>query len=92
MDRGHPLIITIFLVNAQLVSPGHGLDYIRNMDRDNRRPLCGEVGTESGASNLNPSLLSKTRPSEVSTSPEGQYRFAAISSDSANCARVGVLV
>lgn len=45
MDRGHPLIITIFLVNAQLVSHGHGVDFIRSMNRDNRRPLCGEVGT-----------------------------------------------
>lgn len=92
MDRGHSLIITIILVNTQIVSPGHGLDYVRSMDRDNRRPLCGEVGTESGTSNLNPSLRSKTRPSEVSISPEGQYRFAAISSDTGNCARVGVLV
>lgn len=93
MGCGHLLIITIFLFNAQIVSPGHGLDYIRSMGRDDRHPLCGETGTESiSASNLHPPLRNYKRPSDVSISPEGQYRFAAISSDTGNCARVGVLV
>lgn len=92
MGCGHLLIITIFLVNAQMVSPGSGFDYIRGMGRDDRHPLCGEIGTESSAPNLHPPLRNYKRPSDVSISPEGQYRFAAISSDTGNCARVGVLV
>lgn len=93
MGSGHLLIITILLVNAQIVSPGRGFDYITSMGRDDRHRLCGETGTESiSASNLHPPLRSYKRPSDVSISPEGQYRFAAISSDTGNCARVGVLV
>lgn len=62
MGCGHLLIITIFLVNGQIVSPGHGLDYIRGMGRDDRHPLCGEIGTESSAPNLHP-------PSAVTKDP-----------------------
>lgn len=92
MGCGHLLIITIFLVNGQIVSLGSGFDYIRSMGRDERHPLCGEIGTESSAPDLHPPLHSYTRPSDVSISTEGQYRFAAISSDTGNCAQVGVLV
>lgn len=94
MGCGHLLTITILLVNARIVAPGRGFDYIRSrsMGRDDRHRLCGETGTESSASNLHPPLRSYTRPFDVSISPEGQYRFAAISSDTGNCARVGVLV
>lgn len=93
MGCGHLLIVTIFLFNAQIVSPGRGFDYIRSMGGDDRHPLCGEIGTESiSASNLQPPLRNYKRPSDVSISPEGQSRFAAISSDTGNCARVGVLV
>nr|XP_034317079.1 glutathione hydrolase 1 proenzyme-like [Crassostrea gigas] len=60
------------------------------MGRDDRHPLYGEIGTESSAPNLHPPLRNYKRPSDVSISPEGQYRFAAISSDTGNCARVGV--
>lgn len=75
MGCGHLLIITILLVNAPIVAPGRGFDYIRSrsMGRDDRHRLCGETGTESSASNLHPPLRSYTRPSDVSISPEGQY-------------------
>lgn len=92
MSQGRLIIITIFITIACIVALGLGLGFVLTKNKDNDPTPCGKDVTEPKTTDPNLTISGVSNPSWASSSIEGHYRYAAVSSDTGSFAQVGMYV